>query len=322
MVRARISQIRTAANLTQMHALIRRLIVVAAAFVVTALIAQPPLLQDNFNDQTRTNWLNSSTGTSINATNQNLSISSGRHALAYFTSNGTQQTLGPNESITVSFSLTFSSAGSSSTGFRVGLFDSQLAARPTTDGVSTVFKDYDGYLFSFAPAPTDAAQSNNLRLRVRTPSGGSGVPASTALLSTLSETVSPTDPTLVTSTYDPAGTRIESVETAKRTLQVGTPYSVTYIVSRSAGSALTFSFSLTDGTINFGNSFLVSSPTTSTFDAFAIYSVSTNGSSFAIDDVNITAVPEPSTYAACAGAAVLGLAFWRRRRAAAKALAA
>ena len=38
--------------------------------------------------------------------------------------------------------------------------------------------------------------------------------------------------------------------------------------------------------------------------------------------MKVTAVPEPSTYAACAGAAVLGLAFWRRRRAAAKALAA
>jgi hypothetical protein len=63
-------------------------------------------------------------------------------------------------------------------------------------------------------------------------------------------------------------------------------------------------------------------PSTRTFDAFAIYSVNTNGSNFAIDNVLITAVPEPSTYAACAGAAVLGLAFWRRRRAAAKALAA
>jgi hypothetical protein len=85
-----------------------------------------------------------------------------------------------------------------------------------------------------------------------------------------------------------------------------------------------FSFSLTDTnrTFNFGNSFQVTSPSTYAFDAFAIYSVTTNGSNFVIDTVKITAVPEPSTYAACAGAAVLGLAFWRRRRAAAKALAA
>ncbi len=257
--------------------------------------------------------------------NQALSISSGRHALTYFTPSGTQQNVGANESITVSFSLTFSSAGSSSTGFRVGLFDSQLAARPTTDGVSTVFKDYDGYLFSFAPAPTSVASSNSLRLRVRSPSGGtppggSLLPASTALMSTLTDTT-PTPPTEPTWTYDAIGTR-SGAETAKRTLQINTPYSVSYTVSRDAGSALTFAFSLTDGTFNFGNSFLVNSPTTYAFDAFAIYSVTTDGSSFAIDNVTITNVPEPSTYAACAGAAVLGLAFWRRRRAAAKAAVA
>jgi hypothetical protein len=34
------------------------------------------------------------------------------------------------------------------------------------------------------------------------------------------------------------------------------------------------------------------------------------------DNLSVSAVPEPSTYAALAGAAVLGFAFWRRRRAA------
>ena len=74
--------------------------------------------------------------------------------------------------------------------------------------------------------------------------------------------------------------------------------------------------------MSFSNSLIVSSPSTYAFDAFALYSVSTAGSNFTIDNVTITAVPEPSTYAACAGAAVLGLAFWRRRRAAAKAAVA
>lgn len=275
--------------------------------------------------------------------NQALSISSGRHALTYFTPSGTQQNVGANESITVSFSLTFSSVGSSSTGFRVGLFDSQLAAR-AIDGVSAVFKDYDGYLFSFAPAPTSGASSNSLRLRVRSPSGGtppggSLLPASTALMSTLTDPT-PTPPTEPTWTYDVTGTR-SGAETAKRTLQINTPYSVSYTVSRDAGSALTFAFSLTDGTFNFGNSFLVNSPTTYAFDAFAILSVSSNGSNFALDNFRVThavgssssgvsafdlggptVIPEPSTYAAGAGLAALGLAFWRRRRAAAKAAVA
>ena len=307
-----------------MHALIRRLLVVAAVVAVIPVLAQTPWLNDKFTDGKRNNWLSSS-NTGVSVGNQALSVLSGRHALTYFTPSGTQQNLAANESITVSFTLTFTSVGSSSTGFRVGLFDSQFAARPTDDGVSTVFKDYDGYLFSFAPAPTSGATSNNLRLRVRSPSGGtppggSLLPASTALMSTLTDPT-PTAPTEPTWTYDATGTR-SGTETPKVSLQTNTPYSATYTVSRSSGTALTFSFSLTDGTINFGNSYLVNTPTTYAFDAFAIYSVTTDGSNFAIDNVTVTAVPEPSTYAACAGAAVLGLALWRRRRAAAKAVVA
>jgi hypothetical protein len=39
-----------------------------------------------------------------------------------------------------------------------------------------------------------------------------------------------------------------------------------------------------------------------------------NRDSFAIDNFSLTAVPEPSTYAAIAGVLALGLAFWHRRR--------
>ncbi len=39
----------------------------------------------------------------------------------------------------------------------------------------------------------------------------------------------------------------------------------------------------------------------------------TSGSMFA-DNFSVSAIPEPSTYAAMAGAAALGLAFWRRRK--------
>jgi len=36
----------------------------------------------------------------------------------------------------------------------------------------------------------------------------------------------------------------------------------------------------------------------------------------AIDNFSVSAIPEPSTYAAIAGAAALGLAAWQRRRSA------
>jgi hypothetical protein len=76
---------------------------------------------------------------------------------------------------------------------------------------------------------------------------------------------------------------------------------------------------------------------TSAADGGSWYAAPTNGYSFRIlglntvdtipaatmyaDNFSVTsgatamvAVPEPSTYAACAGAAALGLAFWHRRR--------
>ncbi|WP_225919216.1 PEP-CTERM sorting domain-containing protein [Actomonas aquatica] len=54
-----------------------------------------------------------------------------------------------------------------------------------------------------------------------------------------------------------------------------------------------------------------------TLGRFGFYSGGTNVSDFAIDNIyasSLSAVPEPSTYAAIFGAAALGLAAWRRRR--------
>ncbi|MFZ9839474.1 MAG: PEP-CTERM sorting domain-containing protein, partial [Opitutaceae bacterium] len=116
-----------------------------------------------------------------------------------------------------------------------------------------------------------------------------------------------------------------------------TAYQITYKISRQnplKTNELSFSFSVTGGSLTAQTPYTmtstVSTPPTSLinsdpyqFNAFAIYSL-TGTNDFTLDDISIThtAVPEPSTYAACAGAAVLGLAFWRRRRAAARALAA
>ena len=109
----------------------------------------------------------------------------------------------------------------------------------------------------------------------------------------------------------------------KQNFQLGTVYAATYTLSRYANNGLEIEFSVTGGgsTWNFGKLYSITQPGDLAFDAFALYYV---GGGFTIDNLAIShiaavgAVPEPSTYAACAGAAVLGLAFWRRRRAAAK----
>jgi hypothetical protein len=197
----------------------------------------------------------------------------------------------------------------------VGLFDSNNAARPA-NGTATGFQPYDGYLFSMNPNPTaGAAEKNSLTLRVRQPLTS----AYDELMNSFNSNSAPTH-----ITYIATGTA--SPSTPEPTLQAfptGKALQGSYTVSRTTSASLTFSFSLTgEGLVNFNRSYVVSSPSTYSFDAFALFSLSSNGSNFAIDNVTVTAVPEPSTYAACAGAAVLGLAFWRRRRAAAKATVA
>jgi len=308
-----------------MHPLIRRSIMLAAALTVGPLLAQTTLIDAKFDNGNKDGWLNSSsTGITSDplSIDPRLDISAGRHALRFFSPAG-GYTLSNNSTITATLRLTFTSTpGNSQTGFRMGLFYSNGATRPSTDNVNSLFQGYDGYIFTFNPAPTSG--TNSLRLREREPAGLSGLPASTALVSTLTDT-SPTPPTPATSTYFQQGTRQESAETSTVILSANRPYDLTYTVTQVSDTALIFAFRLSDpsdSTLNFSNSFKVDATSTRTFDAFAIYSVNTNGSNFAIDNVLITAVPEPSTYAACAGAAVLGLAFWRRRRAAAKTLAA
>ena len=307
----RIHQSRTTSRPTQMHALRRRLLVLAAAVVAGPLTAQQ-LLNDDFNSNTRSNWLSSHSPSGLSAATGALSIASGRHALTYFTPSGTYQSLLTTvDSLQVTFDLSFTSVSNSSTGFRLAFLDSNGATRPTLDGTNSGFRDYDGYLVQFNPAPLSGdANLNNLRLRARQ----TGIGASGELITSYSTSSTPGP---ATTTWTQVGTR--GSDPALQTFATNTTYSVTYKITRPTASSLSFDFSVTGGTLNFRNTFSLTSITTTSFDSLALMSVS---SDIIIDNVNITAVPEPSTYAACAGAAVLGLAFWRRRRAAAQALAA
>ena len=263
-----------------------------------------------------------------------LSVNAGRHALTYFTSPGSFQSIAPNASIQVTFDLSFTQVGTSNSGFRVGLFDSNGATRPSSNGTSTGFYAYDGYVFSWNPT-AGSDNSNGLKLNART--GGSE-----SSLQQLMSTISNTANYSVVGEGDVSGNVFKTSPT----------YQATYTISRGNSDGLNFEFGVTGGTlVSFTESFSIVAPSTYAFDAFAIFSVSgSTGSNFVLDNFRVThavgsssspppppppssgsvgtfdlgggAIPEPSTYAACAGAAVLGLAFWRRRRAAAKALAA
>ena len=280
-----------------------------AAFQTAA--AQTTLLSESSNPAT---WFNSSSSGTTLASDGKLSVTAGRHALTYFAPSATPQALAAGETLEVTFDLSFTTVGTTSGGFRVGLFDSNGATRPTANNVSDGFQGYDGYAFTFTPNP--GSGSNSLNLRRRLTSG------SDQLLSTIADT-----------TYSVYGSGTSSGSASGQVFQTGTVYAATYSVSRGSGNALTIDFNVTGGGAgwNFGKSYSITGPNDLAFDAFAVLSVSTGGSNFAIDNLRILhtaasgglsalevgggAIPEPSTYALGAGLAALGMAWWRRRRA-------
>lgn len=284
-----------------MHRLLPLLLLLAAP-----LAAQTTLLNDTFSDLSITDqnltssafWVSSSS-TGMSLVNGTLSLTPGRHALAYFTSAGTTQALAVGDSLTVSLNITFSTVGTASGGFRVGLFDSNGATRSSTNGDNTSFTGYDGYIFT---STLDSTTSNSLTLRERV-AGVSG-----ALLSSTTGGIY----TTVGSTGGPTG----------QTLSTGVAYNVTYTITRTDSTTLSQAYYLTGGTLSgFNNTFSDTTASTTEFDTFAILSTSTGGSNFAIDNVLITysaavaAVPEPSTYAMIfGGVSFLGLLYQRRRR--------
>ena len=303
----------------------RNLLLSAAAFATVQIApGQTTTLLSESNPAT---WFNSSGSGMTLASDGKLSVTAGRHALTYFAPSATPQSLASGASLQVTFDLSFTTVGTTSGGFRVGLFDSNGATRPTANGVSTGFQGYDGYAFTFTPNPGSDSNSLNLRKRLTT--------GSDQLLSTLSST----NPVVTTYSLYNSSNSTSSGSASEQVFQIGTVYAASYSISRGSGNALTIDFSVTGGAAgwNFGKSYSIVGPNDLAFDAFAILSVSntapSSGSNFAIDNLRILhtaassgglsaldvgggAIPEPSTYALGAGLAALGLAVWRRRRAA------
>jgi len=240
-----------------------------------------------------------------------LSIVDGKQVVTYFAPAGSPITLDTNAELVATFKLRFDSVVNDPGSFRVGLFNSTGTAltplRAIVDGDTEQFKGYQGYLVSWNPAPT---ASNGLGVRRRTsPTLSSDLMSTTSVYSSA-----------LSGSGSPSG----------RTFIAGTTYDATFSVGRTS-TGVTITFTVSDQTLGTFTR-TVSDTTTSkvtSFDTFGLFSLS-GASDYTISNlefsfngaITTTNVPEPSTYAACAGAAVLGLAFWRRRRAAAKALAA
>ncbi len=224
----------------------------------------------------------------------------GRHILGYFTDAGSPVALGVGEFLRVDFLISFDFTSGNTNfaldnnDFRMGAWDSQ-GARVTEDnhaGTSSsnnnvAFENYTGYIFA---GGLDSSRSISLRKK-NAPSDGILI-ASTGVYSTLGSTQS--DHTSVAYNTIYAG-RLE--------------------IERTDTDTVTLAYSLDDGeTVFAAISRTDSSDPYVSFDTVGFVLGSNVADGYTLSQVQISVIPEPSLFAALAGAAGLGLVLFRRRR--------
>lgn len=251
-------------------------------------------------------WFSSSGSSTVTYTSDTsielATGSSGRHLLGYFTADGSPVSLALGETLQVTFQAQFDTTtafASGSNNLRVGLFDSTNGTRISADNLGgtsaanggPLFDNYTGYIATMNAGGT----KNGLRLYERTST------TNQALIAGIDA-------------YTQLGASVD----APTALNPGTVYTGTFTFSRTASQELTISFFLTGGGLsNYSITEIDSSPTF-TFDTFAIYATSNTMDSMTLFQLKVektSAIPEPATYAALVGLAVVGFAGWHRRRA-------
>jgi hypothetical protein len=293
-------------------------------------------------------WYTAGTAWSYNtAGGGSFATTADRGALGYFTAPGQSATLvNPGDSITVTLQMRYIASGSN-TGdrFRLGLF--QSVANPnavngtgfTPDGTpntqarvtgnydnsgsnivaSNFVNYYEGYTVDRLTAKTSAGivAANNVAFWERVggetansiigdQNTGPGASAGFAHIGTGGNEFEIVAQTIGATSY---------------TNWVQLPLTLTYTITYQGTDSLTgnhtldFAYSLTDGS-SFTNYYTYTGyegDGTLSFDTIALYSRSAYPT---IDSITITltAIPEPSTYAALFGALALGFVAWRRRQ--------
>jgi len=237
-------------------------------------------------------WFNSSTsGASLSS--GALSITSGRSLAAFFTAAGSPQALtAAGDSLVLSFDVAYSAATdpTSPAALKVAVFNS-AEVRPTAQGVNNIYAPYSGYAVSYAYQTVVTTRER--------PAGTTNVSLLTSIASFA--TVG-------------SGTTLNLVDEPFPTYYLGT-----FSLTRNGEGGLDLSYTLTEK-LNPANTFTyavtAASPVTLAFDTIAF--ANTTGTDMVIDNVKVEyfAIPEPSTFAALAGALVLfASVLYRRRRA-------
>jgi hypothetical protein len=288
------------------------LLIAAAAILPVAASAQSVInVTETFASGQRTalntpngfQWFTSAGGANVTYTD-NTSIyqstgSSGRHLIGYFTADKSPFTLAQGQTLTLSFTITFNRGTALADGgnnFRFGLFDSSAGTRMTADNhggtndtAPTPFDNYKGYAAMFN---LGATTGNTVSIRERTDL------VNRALISSVNA-------------YTAVGTSFAP----EQAFAPNTTYNGTYSFTRTAQDHLTMSVAFTGGALS-GYSFtrVDEAPSTFAFDIIAFQMSSNTADGFTLSAVNVSAIPEPSAFAALAGLGGLGFAAIRRRR--------
>jgi hypothetical protein len=218
---------------------------------------------------------------------------SGRHAMAYFTSLGSSASLDVGDTLTFSFNFSLTEVRDLSSGLRFGLFNTTDGTRYTADS-QNAGNTHVGYA---AMVNLAAASGSPASIRERSAA------ANNLITSTNSYTTMGNNGGVAYTFL--ANTIYTGVMSVNRT----DTNAASVTVSFSQGATPIFSFTRED-----------SAAIVSSFDSIAIAIGSASSvagaDSITVSNVSVTQIPEPSTYAAIFGFGALGLAvFLRRRRA-------
>jgi hypothetical protein len=246
-------------------------------------------------------WFTSASSSTLTATTgamTQVTGTSGRHALGYFTDFGSPVSLAIGERITVSFVVVFNRAtalGTTDNGFKVGLYDGSTGTRVAIDShggtsASTTFDNYFGYA---AMTNIGLADGNKASIRERTSVINQAFIGSTTPYTTLGNNGGPAQ------LFEP-----------------GVEYGGLFSIERVDDALLSLTFTMSGGAIaDYTITRTDETPSAIAFDTVAFHMNSNQADSFTLKQVEISIVPEPAHFALLLGAlGLLGVLIRRRLR--------
>jgi poly(beta-D-mannuronate) lyase len=249
-----------------------------------SVIAGTILLNDSFDDGVRTNqalpnsakWYASSSSYPLAVSGGALSVAAGGHALAFFKDSGVQS-LAVGEQISASFTLNFSTVGTSAGGLRFGLFNSNGTSRPP-DPNNAAFTNYDGYIVTTTAKYPDSStnSSGSITFRQRNPGVGG---------------------TLISTVGSGIYSDVAASPATSQGFVAGINYTVTFTIARTATGTINLSVGVTGGSLtNYTFTADDIAGIVTGFDGFAVLSTSSSGSTYTIDNITVVhgTIPAPA----------------------------